>query len=220
MLVEIPSRIRVAPWALAAACFCALAIAAQASKSNETRVQVVEGLVVVLPSPWFLANRMKNAVEIAYPRSPDRSLVSVTPGEKPTTADELVTAEARTVVMVENRRDHEDAVSRLAQIAAGGNEKVQWIVVSGWPGMIRQYKAQLPAPGDTSQGDSANLALHLSVSLAVESMVVRLETVLAPGADAKLLQEALNIAHQVQVKAGNTSAAQRDVSRLSALSSK
>jgi hypothetical protein len=28
---------------------------------------------------------------------------------------------------------------------------------------------QLPAPGDTSQGDSANLALHLSVSLAVES---------------------------------------------------
>lgn len=183
-------------------------------------MQVVEGLAVALPSPWFLASRMKNGVEIAYPRSPDRPPVSATSGEKPAKADELVTAEARMLVTVESRRDHEDAVSRLAQIAAERHGEVQWIVVSGWPGMMRQYKAQLPAPGETSQGDSPNLALHLSISLAVESMVVRLETVLAPGADPELLQDALNIAQQVQVKAGDPTAARRDVSRLSALSSK
>jgi hypothetical protein len=220
MLVEIPSRLRVVSWTVVAACFCASASASQASKSEETRVEVVEGLAVALPSPWFLADRMKNAVEIAYPRSPRRSPVSATSDEKPATADELVTAEARTVVTVEVRRDHKEAVSRLGQIAAGRNEKVQWIVVSGWPGMIRQYKAQLPAPGGTSQGDSTNLALHLSISLAVESMVVRLETVLAPGADPKLLQEAQDIAYQLQVRAGDPTAAQRDVSRLSALASR
>jgi hypothetical protein len=220
MPVWIFRRFRVFLRALSAAALCALAVTSQASNNNEIRVKVVEGVDVLLPSPWFLANRTKNAVEIAYPRSTDLPPVSVVPGQKPATAEEMLTAEARTVVLVEARLDHVDAVSRLAQIAAGRTERVQWTVVSGWPGIIREYRAPLPAPGEsTPQGESANLVLHLSISLAVESMVIRLETVLAPGADPKLLEQALAIAHQVQVKAGDPKAAQRDVSRLNALSS-
>lgn len=221
MPVGIFAHLRFVLGAPAAVYFCALAAASQPSRSEENRVQVVEGVAVLLPSPWFLASRTKNAVEIAYPRSSDRSPVSITPGQKPATGEEMVTAEAQTVILVELRRDHEDAVSRLAQIAAGKNENVQWTVVAGWPAVTREYRARLPAPGETSPpGESANLALHLSFSLAVESMVVRFETVLAPSADPKLREEALSIAHQVQVKEGDPKIALREVSRLSAISSK
>src|SRR5579859_2000604 len=91
-----------------------LALGQAQPQSNQ--VEVVPGVSISIPAPWFLANRTSNGFEIAYPRSKKPS--EAMPEEKPRSAEQLITADARVAIIVEHRSSHAKAVEQLAEIAS------------------------------------------------------------------------------------------------------
>jgi hypothetical protein len=181
--------------------------------TKSTTVALARGISVGVPAPWFLANRTRNAVELAYPSAIHNHRVKVGPGDKPRTAEEITTAAARIAIVVEQRPDHADAVKRLSEIASERAERPQLLALSNWPAIIRKWTAPLPNPGE-SEGPPAGLALFASAAVAVDNTLVRFEIVVAPGEDPKLIDQALAIAQRVQVKPGDPKLVPQDLLRL------
>jgi hypothetical protein len=195
-----------------------LVILGQSSATEGKRVEVVNGVSVTVTAPWFLANRTKNAIEIAYPRSRVTARVELSPGIKPETVDDLVTADARLVVQVEPWPNHEQALSRLAQLAVERVENADLKVVAGWPSMTRTWRAPLPRPGEgfeQMQSDANDLAQYSSTSVAAGNLMIRFSAVLAPGASAKLLTDIATIVQTVQAAGGNATTARQELDRVS-----
>ncbi len=192
---------------------CALA-QSQAAPPASQQVQVVEGVSISVPAPWSLANRTTNGVEIEYPSSIQRP--GPPPDEKHPNAEELITADARIAVVVEQRGTHTDALERLAQIAAEEPERSQLLVIAGWPALQRERKGPLPNPGESDSSVNV-ITTFATTAIAADTMVVRFEAVLAPDADPKLADAAFQIAKQVHLPPGNEDAAKRDLETLSKL---
>jgi hypothetical protein len=153
-------------------------------------------------------------LEIAYPLSGKRP--EPPPNRKPESAEELTTADARIVITVETRSSHANAVERLAQIASEESVRPQLLVIAGWPAIHRQLTTPLPQPGETDSPRSAT-GIVTTTAIAVNVLVVRFETALAPQANPALAQAALQIAQQAHVQPGNAQAAQRDLDTLAHL---
>src|ERR1700761_1129469 len=195
-----------------------LVMLGQSSNTGGKRVEVVKGISVTPPAPWFLANRTRNAIEIAYPRSGASARVPSLPGKEPESGEELITAEARLVILVEPWPNQQQALDRLAQLAVERAENVDLKVLAGWPGIAQTWPAPLPATGEAqeqSQGTAANLAQFANTSIAVENRIVRFSAVLAPGADPKLLSDVAAIIQGVQAPKGNATTAQQELERVS-----
>jgi hypothetical protein len=173
------------------------------------QIEITKGVMVSFPTPWFIANRTRNSVEIAYPLKHGRA-AKQKQGEKPEFAEQLISAEARIAVSWEQRRNHADAVGRLVQIALEEQEQPQFMVIAGWPAIHRERKANLPNPGETEAPVGA-ISTFVTTAIAVNTQVVRFETVLAPDAEPKLAEAALKIAQGAAVKAGDAKAAQSDL---------
>jgi hypothetical protein len=186
-----------------------MALSLSGQPEQPRQVEITKGVTVSFPAPWFIANRTRNAVEIAYPLQNERA-AKPKQGEKPESAEQLISAEARIAVSWEQRRSHADAVARLVQIALEEQEQPQLVVIAGWPAIHRERKANLPNPGETEAPINA-ISIFVTTAIAMDTQVVRFETVLAPDADPKLAQAALKIAQGAAVKAGDAKAAQSDL---------
>jgi hypothetical protein len=187
----------------------------QAASNQQKSLEVTNGISVLAPVPWFLANRTRNAIEIAYPLPVGQKTdTKQKAGEKPTTGESLVSAAARMAVTVEQRRSHAEALQRLAQIASESEVHPALVVIAGWPAIERRREAPLPNPGETKE-PSTRMALFATIAIAVDTQIVRFETVVAPGADPKLAAAAAEIARGVQVKQGDPQAAKRELGTVS-----
>jgi hypothetical protein len=100
----------------------------QSLASEGKRVEVVQGVSVTIAAPWFLANRTRNAVEIAYPRSRERAQVVLSPGIKPETVNDLVTADARAVIQVEPWPNGVSPMMRVLLGTVPRTETILWLV--------------------------------------------------------------------------------------------
>jgi hypothetical protein len=179
------------------------------TRDQPKQVEVTQGVVVPVPAPWYVANRTRNGVEIAYPLQKERA-PKPKPKEKPESGLQLINAEARIAISWEQRRNRADALARLVQIAHEQPEPPQTLVIGGWPAIHRERKGPLPNPGETENPENV-ITTFITTAIAVDTQVVRYETVLAPGADPKLGEQSLQIAQRTALKAGDPQAAQRDL---------
>ena len=107
-------------------CLVPTLIVAQQKSSSKT-IEVVHGVSISLPAPWFLANRTTNGVEVAYP--PSGKSRAALPGDKPQPSGQAPTVDARIAVVVEDRESHADAVARLREIASERPGRPQLLVI-------------------------------------------------------------------------------------------
>jgi len=184
------------------------------AQPQSNQVEVVPGVSISIPAPWFLANRTSNGFEIAYPRSKKPS--EAMPEEKPRSAEQLITADARVAIIVEHRSSHAKAVEQLAEIASEEAGRPQLLTIADWPAIHRQLTAPLPEPGE-ADSDEPVMSITATTAIAADTLVVRFETVLAPDAEPGLAEAAFQIAKQVRVQPGNPEAARRDLETLARL---
>ncbi|MBI4518128.1 MAG: hypothetical protein HY699_20185 [Deltaproteobacteria bacterium] len=160
---------------------CLLPIAAscrlvkQEPEPHGQRLEITEGIAIRRPPRWQpAAVRYSNATEIV-----------VLEPVKGTTA--------RTLMTTETRRDHDEAVRRLAEIASERPERGRFIEVCGWPAFERRYRENLPVRGQDRPELGKEQTDWATTAVAVGERVVRLETTLAFEADQNLIDEALAI---------------------------
>ena len=65
------------------------------------------------------------------------------------------------------------------------------LVISGWPAIERRYRALMPQPGEGDLSRGNIQTLFTTTAVAVESTLVRFNTMFAPDAAPKLIDEAL-----------------------------
>ena len=212
LLHNLPTRVHVLGLLLFT--FLGFAPQAKAQVPPSQSVEVAQGVRVLVPAPWFVANRATNGIEIAYPRSPTRRTPQVQPGEKPRSAEEVITAEARIVITVESQPSHDQAVEKLVETAAETAERPRLLVIAGWPAIQRRRTAPLPTPGE-AQGAPTESATFITSSIAAGMLLIRFETALAPDADPRLADTALTIARNVRVQRGNVRDAQHKLNIMS-----
>jgi hypothetical protein len=111
---------------------------------------------------------------------------------------------AHAVVTVEARRDHAEAMERLREIAAEEKDPSQFVLIDGWPAMVRRRVAPLPLPGvedspkesDPFEGKSST---RVTVAIAGAARLLRLEATLSPDADPALANEVEAIGRSLHV---------------------
>lgn len=167
--------------ALLAATLGALPILAPTTGSAQTSTrtgEVAKDIVVSYPETWTPAEaQYSNALEL------------VTPAEKLGVG----VGQARLLITTEWRRDHAKAVRRLAEIAAEVDAPPTFLELGGWPALERRYLAPLARRGQESVPEGQDLVLRVTTVIAAGDLVIRLETVLPPGADSKPADEAVSI---------------------------
>src|SRR5215211_5885376 len=104
-----------------------------ANGQQQRRVEVSKDVVVTIPPNWSQSvARYRNAVQ----------LLSVGVEEQGRRA-----ADAVMTITSEQRRSHEEAVQRLAEIALESPGPVEFIEIDGWPAIQRQSTAPLERTG-------------------------------------------------------------------------
>jgi hypothetical protein len=194
-------------------------LGAQPGSGGQNTIEIAQGVRVIVPSPWFLAFRTQNSVELAYPLKGSRQELRRSQGEeKPSSGESLVTAEARTSIQIETRLSYPEAVARLAQIASEVPEPSNLIVIAGWPAIEWRRMAPLPNPGEAERFDvNPALSLFATTAIAAGTVVVRFDTVLAPNADRELAEAAFRLAKSILVRPGDAVSAQRELETISRL---
>jgi hypothetical protein len=169
-----------------------LLILTACAKSNAP-VSVTDDVFVVPPKAWSVIRSPSSnpTLELVFQRS-----VTDAQGRA------AVAVDARATITVENRRDHAEAVRRLAEIAIEIPAPTRFLTIDGWPAMQRRYSAPLPQTlagervetleGETAEKCFAPLlapALHTTTAVAADVWLVRVEGVLMPGVPETLAQQ-------------------------------
>ena len=151
-----------------------------------------EGISLSVPKTWnIVPGRYRNAVEL-------------------TTADTRGEPDSRTIVTLERRLDHADAVGRLDVLASRRGATVRVLAVAGWPAVNLRYSEPLPVmerrgePGDRGtqgENDENQIALHTVTAVAVADNVLVVHTTVAPGGSDKRAGEAEDMARKVSLPA-------------------
>ncbi|HUK35978.1 MAG TPA: hypothetical protein VLV86_18805, partial [Vicinamibacterales bacterium] len=175
-------------------------------------INLSEKYSVTAPAEWKIARRTRNSVEIYLPLARPRP-APTTEGKNPKPIEAPIVAEAGMTITAEERHSHDDALSRLANIASEQPAQPALIVISGWPAMERSYRAPMPEPGERDGSDSP-ITLFASTAVAAGSTVLRFETMLAPDADPKLAEHAMAIARTLRAPGGNADTAARELDLL------
>ena len=177
-------------------------------------ITIDEGISLRFPETWAVSgSKYRNAVEL------------ITKGAKGTES----APEARTLIAVERRLNHDEAVDRLAEIASAHSGTLTYLSIGGWPAMQLRYREPLPEVERPGQPDDLRresvsveerMALHTLTAIAVQETVVRLDTTVAPKADEMLARQAEDIARKTILPArSNPKDTSDEVQRLRALKS-
>ena len=178
------------------------------SPPPKSGLRIFERFTVTLPQDWRKGPTTRSSVELFVPRTPGRP--GIVENEKDDKPAFVISVDAGMLVTLEVRRDHAEALRRLAEIASEQPEKATMSVVAGWPAVERRYRARMPQPGETV--GAGNVETWFStVAVAAGVRLVRFETTLAPDADLKLLDEAEAIARSLVAPGGNRATAEREL---------
>ncbi len=194
------------------------------AQTKGTTLPLFDRAEITLPPGWKAGNRTTTSVEIFIPLSMQESTTAPT-GEVPKPSDEggvrpnpkpeeVISAEAGTLITVERRRNHAEALRRLSEVAAERPEKVETLVIDGWPAIERRYRAVMPQPGESDQ-DSGTLVTWFSTTAVVLGKdLLRFDTTLAPRASQELLDQALEIGRSLRATGGDSDLAGRELEKI------
>jgi hypothetical protein len=199
------------PRALLVACLGS-ALASTVAPGAEP-VAIAPGVSLSVPTPWSLASRSANGLELVYPSS---GAHREEPQGKPQSAEELGGADAHIAIVVEQRLTHADGVERLAQIAREYPEHGELLTIGGWPAFSRQRSGPLPSPGEKSSALPAD-GTFITTAIAADAAVVRVEAVITPGAGREVADAALRLSKAVSLPPGDASQTQTDLQTLARL---
>jgi hypothetical protein len=169
-----------------------ISVSLVSAQENGLQLKMSENLNITAPPDWRLANQTRDSAEIYVPLQKERKLPSGAAAESPKPGF-VIASEAGMLITIEHRRNHAEAVRRLAEIASEYSEKAMPLIIAGWPAIERRYRALMPQPGEAEAARSNIQTSFATTAIAVGSTVVRFDTMLAPDADPKLLDEALAI---------------------------
>lgn len=174
--------------------------------AQERKVEVSKDVVVAVPPNWSRSEvKYRNAVQLVYPRVEGQTRGGV---------DAVMT------ITSEPRRNHEEAVQRLAEIAVEIEPPVEFIEIGGWPALQRQYTAPLERTGQEEKQEKAplpprQLTLRVTTAIAVEDTVIQFQTVLSPAAGPTVAEQAKGMVRRAVVaKKANPGRTQRDLNFL------
>jgi hypothetical protein len=181
------SKVRVTVECVLLALLVGVAVQAQ---PRELQTRIEGGISIIYPERWAPANhqRVGGALELVTPQQ--------TPENQPA-------PQARLVVTTEHRRNHEEALRRLKEIAGEVKEAPTFLAIGGWPALQRQYVAPLPrAPEETANAKQSDLdrpATFVTTAIANGDLVIRMDAVLAPDAGPEVANDALEIGRKVNL---------------------
>lgn len=172
------------------------ACSSMAGAEQRGALEITGGIHMAPPAQWQERDRTRNSVE----------LVKVAPSDANTIL-------ARTLITTENRTNPEEAVQRLAEIAAEQPQPPTLMTIGGWPAIERKTSASLPRTGSNDQAQTPAAppsVVTSTVAIAAGATIVRFETTLMSGADPRLLDELLGRVRQLDFeKKGDPKQAQR-----------
>jgi len=152
------------------------------------------GIRMAAPPRWKVSSRTPTSVEMYIPSDRVRTFRTRPEDKNPKPADQL-RSDASMLVVIEPRRNHDEALRRLEEIAAERPEEVRKLLIDGWPAIERTYRAPLPLLGDEVVDQEGNpIALFTTTAIAQGALLVRYEATVMPEADPALIEEALTIA--------------------------
>jgi len=178
------------------------------AKQREVELKL-QNLTIRVPPRWRLGNQTRDSIAIHVPLKNERRLPST--GDKDNPKPQFVIAsEAGMLITTEQRRDHSEALRRLAEIASEYPERATTRVINGWPAIERRYRSLMPQPG--LQDSRGNIQTSFATTaIAAGVTVIRFETMIAPDADPTLLEEALSIARTSGGPRGRADVSQREL---------
>jgi hypothetical protein len=169
-----------------------MSVSLVSAQENGLQLKMSENLTITAPPDWRLANQTRDSAEIYVPLQKERKFPSGAVAESPKPGF-VIASEAGMLITIEQRRNHAEAVRRLAEIASEYPEEATPLIIAGWPAIERRYRALMPQPGEAEAARSNIQTSFATTAIAVGSTVVRFNTMLAPDADPNLLDEALAI---------------------------
>jgi hypothetical protein len=120
-------------------------------------------------------------------------------------------------IQVEKRRDHAEAINRLADTRATYAESSKTTLIAGWPALERRFVAPLQHPGEQdrgSPGQDNETAVHAETTLVVADNVIHFRTVLQPGADPDLAEQAFSIARSLTAPGADQQRSQQELQQI------
>ncbi len=127
--------------------------------------------------------------------------------------------DATTIVQVEKRPSHDDALRRLAVVRAADPATAKYLLIAGWPAVEREALVPFQHPGEgedpSSFRGSAEKTLRTETAVAIGIYVIRFQTLLQPGANSRLAAEALAIVRRLRAPAANAAQSAADMRTLS-----
>jgi hypothetical protein len=170
------------------------------AQTREKILSITDVITLPYPEDWSEIDRTRNSVDL------------VKPGKEKGAID------ARIQITTETRRDHAEGLRRLGEIAAEEKEIPQFVVIAGWPALQRRRIAPLARTGEEIvRKPLAPLqqSVRVTIAVAAEETLVRLEGVLSPDADVKIADEIQGIGRGLKPKMnGNTQRSEEELDGL------
>jgi hypothetical protein len=180
----------------------------------ELRIQ--DNFVITPPPGWRVGNQTRDSVEINVPLQKTREFPANREKGNPKPRF-VVASEAGMLITVEHRKDHSDAVLELSDIASEYPEPAVPLLIDGWPAIERRYRTLMPQPGDEEMSRGNIETSFSTTAIAVGALLVRFNTMLAPDADPKLLDQAIEIGRGLRAPQGPVDISQRELEEVQKL---
>ena len=186
------------------------------AQDQGTALKLSNELSINLPPAWRVTTQSPDSIELHVPLQKERRAASAREGDeiKP---NFVVASEAGMLITVEHRRDHAEAVRRLADIASEYRIRVTLLLIDGWPAIQRRYRSVMPQPGEADQPADVTETEFATTAVAAGDTLIRFQTMLAPNADPKLLDNALAIGRGLRAPAGPAAASRRELDQIGKL---
>jgi len=174
--------------------FLLLILAVAAPLSAEV-VKIEEGISIELLDGWsVLPRHYRNVVEIVnVPLEKQSGLYPV-----------------RASIWTERRRNHDESLRRLTEIAQEWKGSIDTIVVDGWPALMRRYDDPLPRRGQNA-GDGRVISPSMTIAVAYGARMLRIEAHVMPSEDRALLDVVAKYAGRIHLDANKVASLKRAV---------
>ncbi len=186
------------------------------AQEQTLQLQLSSIIHATAPSNWRLSNQTTNSVAIYVPLQKQRKFGAEGNKENPK-PEFVVASEASMLILIEQRKDHAEAVRRLAAIASEYPEPVTTLLIAGWPAIERRFRALMPQPGEAEAGGGNVMTSFATTAIAEGATVIRFDTTLAPDADPKLLDQAQQIAQSLRAPEGPAATSERELKEIKSL---
>jgi len=189
------------------------------SQLSTRNITVADSVSVTLPQGWRIGNQSRDSLEIYLP-GPETKTLEKGSGDKNPKPEYVPPPDAGMLITVEHRKDHLDAVKRLAEISVEYPERATPLLVSGWPAIDRTYRDYMPQPGEGEAPPGDLKATFHTTAVAVGDLLVRFNTMYGPKADQRILDAAVAVARTMKAPRGNSETSLRELPLIERLAPK